>query len=766
MNTIKKKDSFADIRKIILKIRKNWYVFLGLLVVALVAAYFTNLYSQPVYQVTSSVLVKSKGVKNSAAQFLYGSDLSGISESQGVEGIIFQSYPIINKTVKELEFAKQFHIQGSHLLEDAYGKEPVIMQIDSVTMSKNYGNQYIFKVTDKNHFTFQNKEDGKVKKFNFDKLVDYEKLTFRAKKIEGVNYGKLVGTEYIFKLVHPSAVTGRFVNALIVNPANQQGSVLDLAIFNANAKRSIDFLNKLIEVYTVEEIKRKNQIAANTIQFIDEKLKQVNDSLYLIEQQAAVYKSTTKAAQISSSATTSMINSYSNFAAQGANFNIQLSTLNGIISAISSKNYDRLAGLGAAVNDATLSGYIGQLVTQYSSVKGQVGAGQQASANPYVRKALDNIELLRTKIGQSARSLKTTISSQKAISYGQAGTLKQDITNVPLAQRQLVDIERTRAITEKMFLLYNDKKVEAQVAKASTTSDIQIVNPPMRKGGPISDNSRNYLIAFFLGLTLPLAFIIIKDFLSNKIYSKDDIESNTTVPVLGQIWRYSKGDGGMLVVNDAPKSVVAESFRSVRSNLNFFTADVDRKVFVISSSISGEGKTFSSINISTVFALSSKKTILIGADLRKPKIFGDFGLKNEIGLSNYLAGSAFKTEVIQSTSIPNLDVIISGPVPPNPSELLMTQKMADLIEELKEDYEYIIIDTAPLGLVTDAFVLMKYANHSIFMVRQNYTPVEAVSHLQDLYSSGKLKNVSILFNDVKDQANNYGYGYGYYEDGK
>ena len=265
---------------------------------------------------------------------------------------------------------------------------------------------------------------------------------------------------------------------------------------------------------------------------------------------------------------------------------------------------------------------------------------------------------------------------------------------------------------------------------------------------------------------MPLAFIIIKDFLSNKIYSKDDIESNTSVPVLGQIWRYSKGDGGMLVVNDAPKSVVAESFRSVRSNLNFFTADVDRKVFVISSSISGEGKTFSSINISTVFALSSKRTILIGADLRKPKIFGDFGLKNEIGLSNYLAGSAFKTEVIQHTSIPNLDVIISGPVPPNPSELLMTQKMADLIEELKEDYEYIIIDTAPLGLVTDAFVLMKYANHSIFMVRQNYTPVEAVSHLQDLYSSGKLKNVSILFNDVKDQTNNYGYGYGYYEDGK
>ncbi|MDQ3535906.1 MAG: CpsD/CapB family tyrosine-protein kinase, partial [Bacteroidota bacterium] len=249
-------------------------------------------------------------------------------------------------------------------------------------------------------------------------------------------------------------------------------------------------------------------------------------------------------------------------------------------------------------------------------------------------------------------------------------------------------------------------------------------------------------------------------YLNNKVQYKEDIEKLTSIPLLGQIWRKSKG--GNLVVSQSPKSAVAESFRSIRSNLNFFTSGKEKKVFLITSSISGEGKTFCALNLSTVFSFSGKPTLLIGADLRKPRIFNDLGLNNEIGLSSYLSNTAKLSQVIQRSEISNLDVICSGPIPPNPSELLMEDKMSHLMQELKNMYDYIIIDTAPIGLVTDAYVLMEHVDHTIYLVRQNYSTQDSLKQAQEIYANGKIKKVSILFNDVK--LNKDKYGYGYYEE--
>ena len=211
-----------------------------------------------------------------------------------------------------------------------------------------------------------------------------------------------------------------------------------------------------------------------------------------------------------------------------------------------------------------------------------------------------------------------------------------------------------------------------------------------------------------------------------------------------------------------PKSAVAESFRAIRSNLNYFTGNQIKKVFLVTSSISGEGKTFSTINLATVFAMSGRRTLIIGADMRKPKIYTDFDLSNTRGLSGYLSNLNVFSEVVQSTSIDNLDLISGGPVPPNPSELLLTTRFENLIKEALQTYDYIIIDTPPLAIVTDAFVLAKYADHTVFITRQNYTPKAFLSDIQDFYDSGKLKNISIVLNDIyKSEDLGYGYGYGY-----
>lgn len=747
-----------------MKAIRNWYFFLGVLLIAFAIAYFVNKYTRPVYRVESKILVKSRAGANSAASFLYGSDISSDLVTEGVESFILKSYPIVHKTIKELNFMHSFTVEDEIGTKLAYGWEPAEMQIDSAIQAKNYGRFFQFIVTDKDHFKFYSKDDpgNAATLYEFGQTVDYLGLTFRAVKKRNYDYSKIIDQEFTFFLRHPHRITIEYTNKLAVIPGSD-GSVLDLALLGTIPAKEIDFIKKLIEVYIDDELKRKNEQATKTIDFIGKELKRITDSLNLIETRKVSFRQE-RSAQLSQSAV-QLYNRLDDVEMQSAQFENKLAIYNQLLSTInSSYNFDDLSGLAAiGIDDGGLKRLIDELVTEQERIdQAERGTGQNTN-NPFIKRARDNVERLKTSISESVNNLAASTKQTKTRLDSRANKIRREIYAGPGAQQSLVNIERLNLISENLYILYNTKKAEAEVAKASASADIQVIDPPMLIGGAEKSDKRNYLIALFLGITLPLGFIIGKDFLSNKVAEKEDIEANTNIPVLGQIWRYPKGKG-MLVVHNNPKSVVSESFRSVRSNLNFFTSDVNQKVFVITSSVSGEGKTFSSINLATVFAFSSKKVILIGADLRRPKIFGDFGLKNDIGLSNFLAGSAFKSEIIQSTEIPYLDIVSSGPVPPNPSELLMNNKMAELVNELKKDYDYILIDTAPLGLVTDAFILMNFANHTIFLVRQNHTPLEAVKNVQDLYESGKLKNVSILFNDVKDQSNNYGYGYGYYQE--
>jgi capsular exopolysaccharide synthesis family protein len=256
------------------------------------------------------------------------------------------------------------------------------------------------------------------------------------------------------------------------------------------------------------------------------------------------------------------------------------------------------------------------------------------------------------------------------------------------------------------------------------------------------------------------------EFFNDKIQSKEDIDRITTIPFIGAVGHNHQMSP--LIVYEKPKSVLAESFRALRSNLNYFTAGKDKKVFMITSSISGEGKTFTTINLGTVLALSGKRAVIIGADLRRPKIFQEFNLTNTIGLSSYLSGLAQLDETIQWTSIENLAIISSGPVPPNPSELILSDRMSDLVESLKNQFDFILIDTPPIALITDALELAKFSDHTIFVIRQNFTPRAFLQMADDLYVAGKISAMSIMLNDIKHTGSGYGYlshsyGYSYYD---
>lgn len=368
---------------------------------------------------------------------------------------------------------------------------------------------------------------------------------------------------------------------------------------------------------------------------------------------------------------------------------------------------------------------------------------------------LETIKSTKSTIGVQLNALARTISN-----------LEAQLISLPEDQQQYLKIQRKLNISQEAYDIYLAKRGDAAIVKAANVSDINVIDEAKDIGGGLigPNKSLNYMMALMVGFFAPMFVIFVIFLLDNTIHGSDEIERLSSIPILGLIGKYNYKNN--LVVYEKPKSAVAESFRSIRSSLQFIykkQGDTKKgKTIMITSSVSGEGKTFYSINIATAYALSGKKTILLGLDLRKPKIFCDFEIDNDKGVVNYLIGDNTLEEVKHKSAIENLDVIPSGPVPPNPSELLMGEQLKNLIFKLREEYDMIVLDTPPLGLVTDALELTHYADATVFIVRLDYTKKGMLSLINAKYKKGEVKNISFVLNYYKHKANhNYGYGYGY-----
>src|SRR5690606_1338213 len=319
------------------------------------------------------------------------------------------------------------------------------------------------------------------------------------------------------------------------------------------------------------------------------------------------------------------------------------------------------------------------------------------------------------------------------------------------------------------------KRNQAEILRVSNLSDVHFIDKAKDVGGGLigPKTGINYVIAIFLGILIPVVLIVLSVLLDNSIHNSEEVKRLSKVPILGVLPKKHKNHSN-LTVYENPKSSLAESFRGVRSSLQFLYKKQNltgSKTLMLTSSIGGEGKTFCSLNLATVFALNEKKTIVVGLDLRRPKICGDFNLNNEIGTVNYLIGQKSLDEIIQKTNIPYLDVIVSGPIPPNPAELIMGEYMPSFIEELQKKYDYIILDTPPVGLVSDAMEIAGYCDVVLYLVRQSITKKSMLSIVNEKHKKGELPNLSLLLNGFESKAK-YGYGYaeykysayGYYED--
>ncbi len=752
----KREDETIDIKALLRKVFEYWPIFVLSLFLSLGYAYlYIRYYTEPQYNVFSTILIKPNE-KMSGFQEI---DLFRQDKKKANEMAILKSYEMAYKTLQQLEFNVSYFHKGQVRDVELYQSTPFKVIIDTSFKKQAFNVPIYINIISSNDYKLTIGKTTELKQvFTFGEPVKLDNLSFTIVKTEE----KLQAADYYyFKLHDPAHLAIYYRNKLqITNSGGKESSILELSTVGNNIQRECDYLNKLTEVYIQNGLDEKNKIASNTINFIDNQLASIASSLNSAETELESFRRNNKVMDISSAAT-SVFLKLDELEAEKAVLLLKDKYYHYILEYVSS-NKD-LGGVVApstmGIEDPLLNNLTLNLV-ELNREKSSLGRNTTGN-NPF----LNSLEIkIKNSKDALLENVKNIINGSRIALNDiekRIVKLEKEVRNLPRNERELVDIQRRFNLNDHLYNYLLEKKAESGIAKASNIPDNKVVEQARSFNAfQVGPKTRMiYSNALLIGLSIPLAFLFLRNYFNNKIQSKKSIEDRTDIPVIGVVGHNDNLTN--LAVLKNPKSGIAESFRSIRINLQYLAPDKEKKVICITSSISGEGKTFTSINLASIIALSGKKTILIGADLRKPKIFEDFGFDNTKGLSTYLAGKTTMEEIINKSQVDCLDIISAGPVPPNPGELILSNRLDLLMKELNQQYDFVIIDTPPIGLVADCFILMKYSDINLYIVRHKYTEIKLLDKINNFVEEGKIKNMNIIINDLYYSDGKYGYDYGY-----
>jgi tyrosine-protein kinase Etk/Wzc len=773
---IEEEEEDFNIKAFLFTYLRFWYVYLIALSIGFSCAYFYNWYAKPVYNVSTKILIKDdKSTSIGTQELLKDLDVYNVNKNIENEIEILKSRKILKKTLQQLEVDVLYYLVGNVKKSQIYKDSPFKINHDSLNFYA-YNNWFYVTVIDENKYKLNFSIEQTGESYSNEHLFGEKiylsagiftlskRAHFDAKLFEDGAYEK---RDFRLKFNNIRNNVEFYRAKLSIEQPGKNSSVIVLGIEEQIPQRGMDFLNTLVQVYLENDILEKNKIASSTANFIENQLVTISRELKQIEVERQDFKIEKGITDVSAESQM-ILENVKTKDRELSNFNLQLSFIDYLQEYVKENNsLADVAPSSLGVNDPLLIKLIGQ-ITDLEIEKQQIGL-EKKGENSALTSVNQRIEYTRKKLLQNIESIKNGLTASKQVSKKSLSVLEGELRSIPKTERELVSIEREYRVKESLYLYLLQKEAETSLALAASVSDNRIIEEARSTPYPIRPiPKKTYSLALLLSLLIPTGLIFLKEQLNDTVRDKKTIEKITKIPVLGVVG-LSK-ETSALVVSEKPKSLIAESFRSIRTNLKYFAADEEHKVILITSSVGSEGKTYTAMNLSAIIAASGKKTVLLGLDLRKPKIVGDFGISNDKGVSSFLIGAEKLDTIVQKTGVEKLDIIPSGPIPPNPSELIMNPKMDELITLLKKKYDTIIIDSPPIGLVTDALLLNKHADTLIFVVRQNVTKKDHLAHIAQLYKEGKLKNASILFNAVKAGGSaygyGYGYGYGYYEEEK
>jgi capsular exopolysaccharide synthesis family protein len=723
--------------------------------IGLALAWIKIRYTVPVYHVQSSMLVGDQDDQVAKQDPKYEELFVG-QEGGNInnEVQILRSSPVIERVVRALNLQTLYYNKGKLRSSLVYPQTPIKLQILHLGDS-TAGLEMLVNVIKEDSFTLNIDPVSHP----FGQAFNYNGSLVALVRDKSVSLRTYNIRQFLVDYAPARSVAFGIMGGLLITPPGEQSTILTLAFDGENTALGIDVLNTLMSVYDTLRIEDKNRISTNTLKFIDAQLD-------ILKQQLGNYEGKSRGFIIENNAfdlesqSKSYIENLGDISKEEAKQRVKIAVLDLVLNYVTDpKNADKLVPTDLGIEEPTVAQYF----LEYNRMQLQRETSLKTTKpdNPMIRDIDGTLEKMRVNMAQALRNVKQGYEIAVRNLEQQASENQSLLRETPGKTMSLVNIQRQQKILEDLYSFLLMKRLETAISSAATVSNSKVVEPAAAASEPISPNQKSiYIIHLVIALLIPIGISTLIEILKDKVANRLDVEKATRAPILGEIG-HSDFDETLVVAKNS-RRFVAEQFRVIRTNLQFIVGKKDRPIIMVTSSFSGEGKSFISTNVGAVMALTGKKTVIMEFDIRKPKIVAGLDLKRKMGISNYIIGKAsFEELVLPVEDVENLYVIPCGPVPPNPSELLLDPRMDELMEEVRARFEVVIMDTAPVGLVSDALNLGKYADCTLYIVRQGHTFRRQLQLIEDFYTQKKLPKISIILNDVKAEGSYYG-SYGYY----
>jgi capsular exopolysaccharide synthesis family protein len=747
-----------DIKRIISQYTRYWYLFiLGAAISIAIAFLYLRYYAISQYNIYSTLLIKDDKSGQSLANADALNDLSSFKSTRNIdnETEVIKSKSLMRRVVSELGLATSYYTEGRVTDREIYGTAVPFKLIPTLLKDNSAGNTLTIHTKAGN--TFELEDSNGRATFKFGQIINKPYGSFT---IVATMPTVAAGAKIIVRFQNIQQIADYYSRAIGIQPINKNASILYLSLTDPIPEKAKDVVNKLMDVYNREAVEDKNLMATNTLKFLDERLQYITSDLSDVEKTVEKYKSSNSLTDVSTQA--------SLYTEQASTYNTQLSEWAIQIEVLESiEKYLQKAGDQSStvpstlgIKDETLLALIGQFNQLQLERERMLRTTQPG--NPLVQNIAEQLVELRIKILENLRNIKRGLLITSNNLKSNVGQFQSKIRKVPGMERELLQINRQQSIKQTIYSYLLQKREETAISLAATASVARVLDPAMGGDYPVSPNGQSiYLMAVLLGLGIPFAGLYVSSLLNNKVQYQQDVTAITDAPIIGEIAHNTQNT---VVVTQGNRSPIAEMFRLVRANLNFVTMGKNNLTLLVTSGRSGEGKTFFSINLAASLAITGKRVVLLDLDLRNPTIAKKLNFGEGPGITDYLVSDTISIEdVIQfPQEAPELSIISAGSLPPNPAELMMSAKFTQLLTELRASFDYIIIDTPPVGQVADAFTIGSLIDYTIYLVRYNYTQKAWLTIVKNIYRDRMLGKLMLVLNDAKEaNGNNYGYGYEY-----
>ena len=754
----------------------HWPWFVASVLVCLIGAWVYLHFQTPVYQVSASIMIKDDK-KGSGSTDLGNLGIGGvITSTQGIDNEIevLRSKTILKEVVNNLELYITYYDEDEFPEKELYQTSPVIVNLTAQEADKLPGSALLAMKLSPEGVLDVNLKVG-LNEYNqrFEKLpavLPTDAGTFGFALKDSLSGGQMEGHKgerHIRAVVsRPFGVAKGYQGALSIAPTSRTTSVAVVSLMNTNIQRARDFINKLMEMYNRNTNNDKNKVAEKTREFINERIKIIDEELGSTEDKLEAFKRNAGLTDISSDAQLA-VSGNAEYEKRRVDNGTQINLVRDLIKYINNplNEYELLPG-NIGLSDAGLTTQIGRYNELIIERKRLLRTSTES--NPMIVNLDTSIRAMKSNVQAAINGTLQGLLIVKADLEREAGRFSRRISDAPGQERQYVSIARQQEIKAGLYLMLLQKREENAITLAATANNAKIIDEPVATGGPLSPKPNMiYMIALVLGVGMPVGVIFLIGLTKFKIEGRGDVEKLTRLPIVGDV-PLTNEKAGSIAVFENQNTLMSETFRHIRTNLQFMLEN-DQEVILVTSTVSGEGKSFISSNLAISLSLLGKRVIIVGLDIRKPGLNKIFNIpRKEQGITQYLSNPEKNLmDFVQPSDVSkNLYILPGGIVPPNPTELLARDGLDKAIETLKKNFDYVILDTAPAGMVTDTLLVGRVADLSVYVCRADYSRKAEFTLINELAADNKLPNICTIINGLDLKKKKYGYYYGYGKYGK